>query len=117
MTIIRLLPSLLMIFCATVFAQNNNPLDFGYEVIGPPQFRPSAVFNDGKDTFIQTRSDNDLDIKALTGVERRGIYLVVPGLPERVNFRLAVGESIEIRLNPRCWPVASGFLCNLPIRV
>ncbi|MCA3175456.1 MAG: hypothetical protein ING36_07955 [Burkholderiales bacterium] len=97
MTIIRLLPSLLMIFCATVFAQNNNPLDFGYEVIGPPQFRPSAVFNDGKDTFIQTRSDNDLDTKALTGVERRGIYLVVPGLPERVNFRLAVGESIEIR--------------------
>jgi hypothetical protein len=93
----RLLPSLLWLFSASISAQNSNPLDFGYEVIGPPQFRPTAVFNDGKDTFIQTRSDNDLDIKSLSGVERRGIYLVVPGLPERVNFRLAVGESIEVR--------------------
>ena len=76
-----------VVFAMTVVAKGAlaaGPLDFGYAVDGPPTVRPTLVFNDGQDTYIQPASGIPTTVK---GAVQDGPYLRVPGLPSSVQVK------------------------------
>ncbi len=63
-------------------AQQNQPFDFSYSVSGSSQLRPSLIFNDGRDIYIQP-SNPSAPIRAEGAKSsRQGPYLVIEGLPD-----------------------------------
>lgn len=65
-------------------ARAAGPLDFGYSVEGPPTVRPTLVFNDGQDTYIQPAQGIPTTVK---GSVQDGPYLRVPGLSASISVR------------------------------
>lgn len=63
---------------------NSDPLDFDYRVAGDQKIRPTLVFNDGVDTYVQTNIDAEGDV-SIKGVEfeKQGPYLVIRGVVQK----------------------------------
>lgn len=59
----------------------SDPLDFSYRISGDQKIRPTLVFNDGVDTYVQPslEADSDTTIKGAE-FERQGPYMVIRGL-------------------------------------
>ena len=64
-----------------------DPLEFSYRISGGQKVRPTLVFNDGSDTFIQPHPETDSEI-TIKGAEyeRQGPYLVIRGVVD--EFRI-----------------------------
>lgn len=60
----------------------NAPYDFSYRVTGSTSVRPSLVFNDGQDTYIQPLDPNAPVQVVGAKYARQGPYIVVFGLPK-----------------------------------
>ncbi|VVE14005.1 MULTISPECIES: hypothetical protein [Pandoraea] len=59
-------------------------LDFGYRIDGPVHVRPTLVFNDGQDTYIQPSGNARTNV---AGALSDGPYLRLPGTPESFTVR------------------------------
>jgi Toxin co-regulated pilus biosynthesis protein Q len=82
-------------------AQSTEPFDFEYKVISREAgaaIRPAAVFNDGRNTYVQTASGQILK-PFDTEFMRQGTYLVTKGVPDVLTFylneRLVTAMRIE----------------------
>ncbi|MGF6440599.1 hypothetical protein [Paraburkholderia youngii] len=83
----RVLAKAAIVFAMAVVAHGAlaaGPLDFGYAVDGPPTVRPTLVFNDGQDTYIQPASGIPTTVK---GAVQDGPYLRVSGMPSAISVR------------------------------
>src|SRR5690554_6505095 len=67
---------------------NNSPYDFSYRVAvqGSEELRPSMVFNDGKDTYVEIDEKVSIGTGDKTTVLRSGPYYVVRGLNEVITL-------------------------------
>jgi hypothetical protein len=74
--------------CAGYSASKSAPLDFNYRVSGATEVRPSLVFNDGNDTYIQPSGKTRIVWVKGGGasVERSGAYFVVSGTPQKIEL-------------------------------
>lgn len=85
------------------------PFDFGYRVTGSPTVRPSLVFNDGKDTYIQP-IDPSAPLRVLgADSARQGPYIVVLGIPKEfalVSKSLRANITHESAFQPQVNPDA-----------
>ncbi|WP_321935260.1 hypothetical protein [Paraburkholderia sp. J8-2] len=75
-------------------------MDFGYRVDGPGSVRPTLVFNDGEDTYIQPAQGIRTSV---TGAVPDGPYLRLPGMPD--SFSVHAG-SASIRVTHTALPSA-----------
>lgn len=76
-----------VVFAMTVAAEGAlaaGPLDFDYAVDGPPTVRPTLVFNDGQNTYIQPASGIPTTVK---GAVQDGPYLRIAGLPDTIAVK------------------------------
>lgn len=62
-------------------------LDFGYRIDGPSNLRPTLVFNDGEDTYIQPSGSARTYV---AGAQQDGAYLRLTGTPS--SFTVRVGS-------------------------
>lgn len=62
-------------------------LDFGYRIDGPANVRPTLVFNDGENTYIQPSASVRTHV---AGATADGPYLRLPGIPD--SFVARVGS-------------------------
>lgn len=62
-------------------------LDFGYRIDGPADLRPTLVFNDGEDTYIQPSANARASVP---GAYSDGPYLRLSGIPD--SFTVRVGS-------------------------
>lgn len=60
-------------------------LDFGYRIDGPTNVRPTLVFNDGENTYIQPSASARTQV---AGATVDGPYLRLPGLPDSFVARI-----------------------------
>ncbi len=67
-----------LVLGATCTSFASEGLDFGYTVDGPLSLRPTLVFNDGSDTYVQPADGVHYEIR---DAQPDGPYLRVPGLP------------------------------------
>lgn len=68
------------------------PLNFNYTATGHNGIRPSLIFNDGKDTYIQPT-----EFQSIYGdLERVGPYYVKRGLPETFDVSID-GQRVSIK--------------------
>lgn len=82
-------------------------LDFGYTIDGSATFKPQMVFDDGKFTWFQLASSQDLPALFRVGKDGaevldytvQGSYLMVSSLAD--EFLLKLGES-EVRVRRKC---------------
>ncbi|WP_321816710.1 MULTISPECIES: TrbG/VirB9 family P-type conjugative transfer protein [unclassified Paraburkholderia] len=73
-------------------------LDFGYRIDGPTNLRPTLVFNDGEDTYIQPSGNARV---SADGAHQDGPYLRIPGIPD--NFTVRAG-AISMRVEHETLP-------------
>lgn len=95
--LVQALGSIFLSASFTVAADTTEPFDFAYSIDGKNK-RPVAVFNDGKDTFIQVVgmpkiSFNNLN---LADISQRGPYFVVKGVPTLIEG-ISDGEIFSIK--------------------
>ncbi|MBP0633132.1 MULTISPECIES: hypothetical protein [unclassified Cupriavidus] len=68
-------------------------LDFGYRIDGPANVRPTLVFNDGENTYIQPSGSARTQV---AGATADGPYLRLPGIPE--SFVARIGSiSLQVK--------------------
>lgn len=81
-TFLRAIALCMTLSSAGAIAQQNQPFDFSYSVSGSTTLRPSLIFNDGRDIYIQP--SNPTAPFRVEGAKstRQGPYVVVEGLPE-----------------------------------
>lgn len=60
-------------------------LDFGYRIDGPANVRPTLVFNDGENTYIQPSATGRTQV---VGATADGPYLRLPGIPDSFVARI-----------------------------
>jgi hypothetical protein len=77
--------------------------DFDYAINGDPQSRPSLVFNDGANTYVQPRQGTSLTV---AGAVRSGPYWMVAGLPEQIRATGA-GAKSDVLISRVTKPVAT----------
>ncbi|MCK9985448.1 MAG: hypothetical protein AzoDbin1_01920 [Azoarcus sp.] len=83
----------------------NAPFDFSYRVAGAPELRPTLVFNDGRDTYIELDRDVTISVPGGANAFRQGPYYVVRGLQPEIVLR-AKREHVAITFEPRV-PITS----------
>lgn len=79
------------------FAQQNAPFDFSYNVTGKSSLKPSLVFNDGTDTYIQLTPGAGPMTAVGAQSSQQGPYLVIKGLPTEFSLRDAKRQTITIQ--------------------
>lgn len=84
--LIAVVPTL---FCHAALSQS--AMDFAYETQGKGP-RPSVIFNDGSNTFIQPTAGSKLSIN---GARQEGPYLTVSGIPKIITGT-ANGQALKI---------------------
>ena len=89
--------SILLSTSITAYSDINEPFDFGYSIDGKNK-RPVAVFNDGKNTFIQVAGSPKVSFNNVTlgDVTLRGPYYVVKGIPSTIEG-ISDGELFSIK--------------------
>lgn len=83
----------------------NAPFDFSYRVAGAPKLRPTLVFNDGRDTYIELDHDVTISVPGGANAFRQGPYYVIRGLQPEIVLR-AKREHVAITYEPRV-PITS----------
>lgn len=76
------------------------PLDFNYRVTGANSVRPTLVFNDGRDIFIEIADNADVRVVGAKST-RQGPYLVVMGMPREFALVNGAQERANIRHDVR----------------
>lgn len=89
--------SVALMTAGVAFAQQNAPFDFSYNVMGKPSLKPSLIFNDGADTYIQLSPD--VGHMTVVGAQssQQGPYLVIKGLPSEFSLRDSKRQTITIQ--------------------
>lgn len=74
-----------------VFA--SDPLSFDFMVTGSPELRPTLVFHDGQNTYLQPSSSADSQSMSISGgkAERYGPYIMVHGIPKTLTLSAKKG--------------------------
>lgn len=88
-------------------------LDFGYRIDGPTNLRPTLVFNDGEDTYIQPSGNARVSVD---GARQDGPYLRLPGIPDAIVVRAGSATMrIEHSGMPSAPSSAHGLSTSTPI--
>lgn len=90
----------------------NAPFDFSYRIAGAPELRPTLVFNDGRDTYIELDRDVTISVPGGANAFRQGPYYVVRGLQPEIVLR-AKRDHIAITYEPRP-PISSTPTAAVP---
>jgi len=106
-------------------AMADTPFDLNYQSTGKNGERPSLIFNDGIDTYVQPYSGQRIDLQDGQKGEMRGPYLVIAGKPDRfminVNGTPVVVTKVtstsnkgtmvaSLKSNTTCKPVTSDLV-------
>ncbi|NMG28359.1 TrbG/VirB9 family P-type conjugative transfer protein [Aromatoleum evansii] len=86
---------------ATAATENgsNAPFDFSYRVAGASALRPTIVFNDNRDTYIELDADVTISVPGGAYSFRQGPYYVVRGIPAEIVLR-GKREQVAITYEP-----------------
>lgn len=77
--------------------QSNEPFDFSYNVSGSPDLRPSLIFSDGANVFIQPASTQQ-GLRVLGAQStQQGPYIVVKGTPSEFTLTNAKQQRAVVR--------------------
>lgn len=74
--------TLMALLFATFNAYAIQPLDLNYKANGNNEDRPSLIFNDGVNTYIQPKVGQSINVYNSTN---EGPYIVVSGLPDTIG--------------------------------
>lgn len=80
--------------------ESNAPFDFSYRVAGASALRPTIVFNDNRDTYIELDADVTISVPGGAYSFRQGPYYVVRGIPSEIVLR-GKREQVAITYEPR----------------
>lgn len=83
---IRCFIAFALLAMTAVSSAATSPLDFSYRTSGVAAVRPSLVFNDGEDTYIQPSGRTKIVWLKGGEAERSGPYVIVKGLPQKIEL-------------------------------
>ena len=89
--------SAVVMTAGAAFAQQNAPFDFSYNVMGKASLKPSLIFNDGADTYIQLAPGSGPMTTVGAQSSQQGPYLVIKGLPSEFSLRDSKRQTITIQ--------------------
>lgn len=109
-TFLRAIAICMTLSSASAIAQQNQPFDFSYSVSGSTALRPSLIFNDGRDIYIQPSNPTAPIRVEGAKSSRQGPYVVIEGLPDsfvlvgagkdRATVRYQGVSTPEVQVNP-----------------